>query len=249
MNPLGSAMAVAPRIYDRHAMTATSDRPRIGIVPLALECLTVLAWDNGDEIPLRFIPLGERALRTRTAGVPGVLLHQMSYQVAVTEIDERHEIDHGCVALRLQLIELVEHERDSTTHSRGEVATGATEHDDGATGHVLAAVIADPFDDGDSPAVAHSEPLAGDAGEVRFARRCTVEHRVADQNRLIGDELCRTRMTNDQSPTRESFTHVIIRLSLKLEGDSAHGKSTKALARRADESERDGSIRQTFVTA
>src|SRR6266550_646551 len=130
MNPLGSAMAVAPRIYDRHPMTATSNRARVGFVALALECLTVLAWDNGDEAPLGSVPLGESALRARAPGVPRVLLHQMSYQVAVTEIDERQEIDHGCVALRLQLIELVEHERDSTTHSRGEVATGATEHDD-----------------------------------------------------------------------------------------------------------------------
>ncbi len=57
--------------------------------------------------------------------------------------------------------------RDAAAHARAEVAAGGAEHDDGAAGHVLAAVIADALDDGGRAAVAHGEALARAAGEER----------------------------------------------------------------------------------
>ena len=74
------------------------------------------------------------------------------------------------VAAALELAVLVEHERDAAAHAGGEVAAGRAEHDDDAARHVLAAVIADAFDDRGRAAVAHGEALAGDAGEERLAR-------------------------------------------------------------------------------
>src|ERR1019366_8231010 len=47
-------------------------------------------------------------------------------------------------------------------------------------GHVLAAVIADPFDDRARAGVAHGEALAREAAEERPPARRAVEHRVAD---------------------------------------------------------------------
>src|SRR6185437_1472127 len=41
----------------------------------------------------------------------------------------------------------VEHVRESTGHPRTEIEAGRSEHDDDATGHVFAAVIASTFDD------------------------------------------------------------------------------------------------------
>ena len=82
---------------------------------------------------------------------------------------------------------LVEDEGDAAAHAGGEVAPGGAEHDDGAAGHVLAAVIADALDDRGRAAVAHGEALAGAAGEERAAAGRAVEDGVADDDLLVGD--------------------------------------------------------------
>ena len=53
-----------------------------------------------------------------------------------------------------------------------------------AARHVLAAVVSDAFHDRVGAAVAHAESLAGDALEVRLARRRAVEHHVPDDHVL-----------------------------------------------------------------
>ena len=68
----------------------------------------------------------------------------------------------------MEQAELIEDERETAAHSRGEIATGAAEHDDGSSRHVLAAVIADSFDHCYRAAVAHREALTGNAREVRL---------------------------------------------------------------------------------
>ncbi len=57
-----------------------------------------------------------------------------------------------------------------------------------AAGHVLAAVVAHAFDDGRRAAVAHAEPLAGDAAQVELAAGGAVEHHVAGDDVLLGLE-------------------------------------------------------------
>ena len=75
------------------------------------------------------------------------------------------------VAAPREVLRRVEHVGDAAAHAGGEVAPGLAEDDDAAAGHVLAAVIADAFDDRRRAAVAHGEPLAGDAAEERLAAR------------------------------------------------------------------------------
>ena len=65
---------------------------------------------------------------------------------------------------------------------------GRPEHDDAAAGHVLAAVIADAFDDRRRAAVAHGEALARDAAEERLAAGRAVERDVADDDVLLRRE-------------------------------------------------------------
>ena len=82
----------------------------------------------------------------------------------------------------------VEHVGDAAAHAGGEVAPGPAEHDDPAAGHVLAAVIADAFDHRARAAVAHGEPLAGQAAQIGLAARRAVERDVADDDVLLGHE-------------------------------------------------------------
>ena len=60
------------------------------------------------------------------------------------------------------------------------------DHDGDAAGHVLAAVVAGPLDDGQGAAVADAEPLAGPAAEEGPAAGRAVEGDVADQDVVLG---------------------------------------------------------------
>ena len=83
---------------------------------------------------------------------------------------------------------LIEHVGDAAAHAGGEIAARPAEHDDPTAGHVFAAVIADAFDHGTRAAVAHGEPLAGHAAQVRLAARRAVQRDVADDDVFFGHE-------------------------------------------------------------
>src|SRR5437868_2613659 len=192
-------MAVTPRIHYRQPMTRSGYHACcLRRCPL-LQCLSVLARNHGEETVLRFLPLSKSAFGARTPGVPRMLLDEMAHLLALPEISQGYEVDHRRIALLRQLIEFIENERDSATHPRSEIASGATQDDDSAASHVLAAVVANSFDHCQRSAVANSEALARYTGEIRFARCRAIQHRIADQHGLVGDELRRPRMPNDQT--------------------------------------------------
>ena len=64
----------------------------------------------------------------------------------------------------------------------------AAEHHDPAAGHVLAAVVADAFDDGDGAGVAHGEALADHAADERLPAGGAVQDDVAGDDLLLGHE-------------------------------------------------------------
>src|ERR1700733_5556092 len=77
---------------------------------------------------------------------------------------------------------LVEHPCYATGHTSAEVLAGTAQHENGAPGHVLAAMIADTFDDGDSARIADGEALAGASGSQQAARCGAIERDIAEQN-------------------------------------------------------------------
>ena len=79
---------------------------------------------------------------------------------------DRLELDHGHIAVFAKLAVLVEHIGDAARHACGEVASGRTEHNDNAAGHIFAAMVSAALDDGDGAGIAHGEALPGDAAEV-----------------------------------------------------------------------------------
>src|ERR1700682_5775894 len=207
----------------------------------------VLARHDGDEMPLGNVPSPQLSLCPRTAGEARVLLDKVTQYLAVSRISHGTQLHHRRVALLLQLAELVEHQRQPAAHSGGEVPSGAPEHDHRAASHVLAAVITDTFDNRYRSAVPDREALARNAGEIRFTRRRTVKNSVADQNRLIGDELRRPRMPDDQATAGKSLADVVIRFSFQLHRDSARQECREALARRSVELQRDRFVGQPRV--
>src|SRR5947209_20363786 len=104
-------------------------------------------------------------------------------------VEHRLELDHGEIATPREPAVLVKHIGDAARHAGREVAAGRAEHDHDAAGHVLAAMIAGAFDHRDGTRIAHREALAGDAAEIALAFDRTVQHGVADDDRVFRYDL------------------------------------------------------------
>src|SRR5690606_16455813 len=137
---------------------------------------------------------------------------------------------HGHVAARLEAAVFVEHVGDAAAHAGGEIAPGVAEHHHAAAGHVLAAVIADALDDGGDAGVAHAEALAGHAGEVHLAGDRTVQHRVADDDVLVGLDAAVLRRIHDDAAARQALAGVVVGLARQLQRDARGEEGAEALA-------------------
>src|SRR5439155_10259599 len=133
------------------------------------------------------------------------------------------------------------------THAGGEIAPGTADHDDGAAGHVFAAVVAGAFDDGGGAGITDAEALAGDAAKVRFAGDRPVHHRIPDDDVVFG---CRGRLRvgiDDHSAARETLADVVVGRTLQLEGHATGEKRSKTLARSAGERNVQRVLGQAFM--
>ena len=125
----------------------------------------------------------------------------------------------------------VEHVGDAAAHAGSEVAAGRAEHDDAPAGHVLAAVIADAFDDRQGAAVAHGEPLAGEPAEVRLAARRAVERDVADEDVVFRDERRPARRIDDDLPARQALADVVVGVALERHRDAVAARRRRSSGR------------------
>src|SRR5207244_2239735 len=155
MNPVALPMHdLEIRQHDRYDIDGAELR-------LAFEHAPVIPRHHFHEHLRRRRPVGQQAGRERAARVPHVPLQQLEHQLHVVFTIERFEIHELGIAAwserRLRIVDV----RDTAAHAGCEIASGLAEHDDTAAGHVLAAMIADAFDDGDGSAVADRETFAG----------------------------------------------------------------------------------------
>ena len=129
---------------------------------------------------------------------------------------ERLELDQLVVDQRGERVVGVVHERDAARHAGAEVAAGRTEHDDAATGHVLAAVVADALDHRGGARVAHAEALPHHAAEVGLAAGGAVERDVAGDDVVLGDELRVAVGEHRELAAREALARVVVGVALEL---------------------------------
>src|SRR5262249_24773726 len=96
----------------------------------------------------------------------------------------------------------------SPGHPRTEVDSGRPQHDDNATGHVFASVLARTLHHGKGSAIAHGEALPGRAGYVQLARGGAVEHGVAGQD-IAAHRGFLPGIDRDHAPT-EALADVVV---------------------------------------
>ena len=102
-------------------------------------------------------------------------------------------------------------------HSSPDIEADVAEDGYGASGHVLAAVIARAFDDGGRARVADCEALAGAAGDEELAAGCAVENGIAEQHCIARVVL---RREYDKSPATHSLAGVVVAFTDDLQLDS-----------------------------
>src|SRR5262249_28197745 len=89
--------------------------------------------------------------------------------------------------------------------------------------------------------------FAGDAAEIAFALDRTIEHGVADNDRLLRHEPAVGRWPNDDAATREALADIVVGVALKLEGHAAREPGAEALPGSPCEGHVDGVIGQALV--
>src|SRR5262249_578062 len=136
---------------------------------------------------------------------------------------------------------------DAARHAGREVAPGAAEHHHDAARHVLAAVVAGALDHGDRARVAHREALARDAAEIALARDRAVQHRVADDDRLLGHDAGVARRPHDDPPARRALADIGVAFPFEPARDAPREPGAETLPGGAGQLHVDGVLRQAGV--
>ncbi len=117
---------------------------------------------------------------------------------------------------------------EATGHAGTEIQAERTEDEGDAAGHVLATVLADAFDNGESAAVADGEAFARASGDEKLAGSGAVENSVAGEN-VAAAGSGKSRRDGDGA-AGETFADVIVGFAFEAEGDAFGEKCAEALA-------------------
>src|SRR5205823_10919530 len=116
--------------------------------------------------------------------------------------------------------------------------------DDGAAGHIFAAMIAGALDHRGRARVADGEALAGDPGEIGLAAGRSIEAGVADDDVVRGDSRRALRLADDEGPARQALAGIVVAVADQLERDSRGEIGAEALPRRAGQADVDRAVGQ-----
>ena len=112
-----------------------------------------------------------------------------------------------------------------------EVATGRPRTSDGATGHVLAAVVAHALDDGGGAGVADAEALADLAAQEELAGRRAVADDVAGDDVLLGRERRGAVRADDDAAAGEALADVVVGVAVQAQRDARAAGRRRATGR------------------
>ena len=122
-----------------------------------------------------------------------------------------------------------------------------SENDGTSARHVLAAVVAHPFDHGPGATVADTESFGSASAEEGLAARGTVEHDVADQDVLFRHERAFRGRIDDDASAGESLADIVVGVPTQFQRDAVGQKRPETLAGRTVEFDVDGVVRQALV--
>src|SRR5690606_7963607 len=166
----------------------------------------------------------EKAAGPRGPGVVQVRLDQApQLPFVVPELlrapVEPVELDEVLIAAARELVVRVPDEGDPAAHPGGEVAARGAEDHRMAPGHVFAAMLAHPLDDGVRPRVADAEPLPREAMEEGLPGGGPVERHISDDHVLLRHEGGFARRADDDPASGEPLPDVVVRVAFEVDAD------------------------------
>ncbi len=201
------------------------------------------------QAPGPLVVIGDERLQQHLVGLLAVPDRALERLLLLGHRQDAAERDHRRVAARGELAVLVVDIGDAAAHAGGEVAAGLAEDDDGAAGHVLAAVVAGAFDDGGRARQAHREALAGDAAQERLAAGGAVEHGVADDD-VLGRLAAEVDARPDrQTAARQALAGVVVGIADQVDRDAGGEEGAEALPAGAFHLDEDGVVGQALRMA
>src|SRR5579872_1571872 len=175
--------------------------------------------------------------------------YQIPYKLQIFDIDQRLQINGIQIApLFGEVTIFIEDVRDSTAHSSGEVTSAGTKNDHETVRHVLATVVANPFNNCSRTRVTNGKTLTGNAVEESFAAGCAIECNVSDDDVLFRSKARTFRRINHNPSAGKSFADVIVRFSLKRDRDALGEKCAETLPSRSVQVNFQGVVRQAART-
>ena len=125
--------------------------------------------------------------------------------LACRAVFDQREFDHLHIAVVVEVSFLVPHISNTAAHAGGEVAPCTSENHHASSGHIFAAVVADPFQDSDSTGVAHAETFAYTSVDIYFATCRPVYQGVSGNRVVLGYESRPYRRHHADAPTTQAF--------------------------------------------
>src|SRR5664280_2678906 len=176
----------------------------LGLGTNVQDTLIVTRQDEG-ELTLDVVPVREQPSGNGGLGPPTMSGQKLQHDLLIT-LTQRQEVGHLTVDPTRTQIQDIGH---TTGHTRCEVATSGPKDEHGATGHVLATVVAHSFDHCRGTRVAHTEPLADLAAQEDLTAGGSVGDDIAGDDVVLCRQGSRAIGPNHDPATRKSLTHIV----------------------------------------
>ncbi len=160
---------------------------------------------------------------------------------------EAVQVDQLVVDAVREVVLPVQHEREAAGHARAEVDAGIAQHHHHATGHVLAAVVADAFHHGERAGVAHSEALATLAGREQLAAGRAIQAGVAHDGGVLTGEARALRRPDHQLAAGHTLADIVVGVTLQVQVQAAGVPDAEALPGRALHVHGDRSVAHALI--
>src|SRR5450631_234735 len=177
--------------------------------------------EDFDESRVHVVPVIENPLGATAASQVHVTRNKIADNLHILTFKQRFEVNGVEVAAFLSEIHaLVENIGDAAAHASGKISAARTEHQHQPVCHVLAAMIANPFDDCGRARIAYGKAFTGDAVKEGFAAGCTIESHVADQDVLFGSKPRVLRRIDNDAAAGKTFPNIVVGVAVERECDS-----------------------------
>jgi hypothetical protein len=172
----------------------------------------------------------EDVLRARASGKREMTRDETVKAIDIVLLPERLEIDSGAIAFLVgEITILVVDIGEAAAHAGCEVATTEAKNDDGASRHVLAAVIAHAFHNGGRARIANGKPFSRNPVKECLSSGGAIQGNVANDDVAFGSESRLPRRKDDEFSPGKSLADIIVGFTFESEGEAMGKEGTEAL--------------------